>query len=821
MRRERASPFRNIQPLFFYDRLVGVSQDVRDRFNNPTVLVMCGFSLALTLPVELLPVWVRALVFGIVIGHAGTLVLRAPGTVAKIEEGVEIEFPRLRRKTRRGRKRGKAKVPTPPTYDDPSEGGDEVLEAFPDERFLNQRLRTLDGYGYPRRPAFECGIQNTWIIEDLPTTPPPQQSGTPPAIPIEMYVFDSGDRFARPAPFDYLVDDDGIRYPPEVPDFDYEDERDFKMTITLTIGDDDHFALPPKPVNAAPVLRLSRDERGFRHPKVIPVGVNELDFRSRESDEIHTGIFATVFNVTSKSAKVQVEAQRPGNAIGLGKRPYKSALLKVHPQNAPMPEEYRIVRKRPSDPLMTLPAIGAKPASFVPTAYMTEERMSGFKIDESSHLWDEEKRLLKAIIAANEKAFAWTETERGRFRSDYFPPVKLAVLPHVPWTKRHVPIPPSIRDGLIELLKEKIKAGVYEECNSSYRNSWFCVVKKDGKSLRIVHDLQPLNEHTIRDAGLIPQPDEFSEECAGFTLLSVLDLFSSYDQQLIHEAYRDLTAFQTPVGVLRNVGLPMGYTNSVPIQQANVTFILLEEIPRWANCFIDDVVGKGSRSYYQDEDGTYQTHPDNPGIRRFVWEHAMTLNRILHRLKKAGASVSGKKAIIAQPEAVIVGYRCNFEGRHPEKGNVKKILDWPTPQNVTHVRAFLGTCGVSKLWIKDFAREARPLYHLTRKEVDFEWTPECDHAMKRLKELVTNAPGLKPIDYASFNDVILAVDSSVIGVGYILLQLGDDKKRYPSRYGSITWNDRESRYSQAKLELHGLFRSLRAVRAYIYGSTLR
>ncbi|EJD36125.1 hypothetical protein AURDEDRAFT_74561, partial [Auricularia subglabra TFB-10046 SS5] len=177
--------------------------------------------------------------------------------------------------------------------------------------------------------------------------------------------------------------------------------------------------------------------------------------------------------------------QQPGDAVGLGKRPYKSALLKIHPKNAPMPEEYRIVGRMPSDPMLSLPHIGPKPPDVVPTKVMTKERMDGFKIDESAHLWEEEKRLLKAIIAANEKSFAWKETERGRFRSDYFPPVNLAVLPHVPWTKRHVPIPPSIREGLVELLKEKIKAGVYEECNSSYRNSWFCVVKKDGRSLRI------------------------------------------------------------------------------------------------------------------------------------------------------------------------------------------------------------------------------------------------------------------------------------------------------------------------------------------------
>jgi hypothetical protein len=47
--------------------------------------------------------------------------------------------------------------------------------------------------------------------------------------------------------------------------------------------------------------------------------------------------------------------------------------------------------------------------------------------------------------------------------------------------------------------------------------------------------------------------------------------------------------------------------------------------------------------------------------------------------------------------------------------------------------------------------------------------------------------------------------------------MGADKKRYPNRFGSITWNDRESRYSQAKLEIYGLWRALRAVRLHIIG----
>jgi hypothetical protein len=89
--------------------------------------------------------------------------------------------------------------------------------------------------------------------------------------------------------------------------------------------------------------------------------------------------------------------------------------------------------------------------------------------------------------------------------------------------------------------------------------------------------------------------------------------------------------------------------------------------------------------------------------------------------------------------------------------------------------------------------------------------------MDALKELLINSPAIKQIDYASGRRVILSVDSSVRGMGYILLQLGEDALEYPSRFGSITWDERESRYSQAKLELYGLFRALKATRMYLVG----
>jgi hypothetical protein len=53
---------------------------------------------------------------------------------------------------------------------------------------------------------------------------------------------------------------------------------------------------------------------------------------------------------------------------------------------------------------------------------------------------------------------------------------------------------------------------------------------------------------------------------------------------------------------------------------------------------------------------------ENPGIRRFVWEHCLDVNRVFHRLKHAGATVSAKKLFLCVPEVIVVGQQCMYKG---------------------------------------------------------------------------------------------------------------------------------------------------------------
>jgi hypothetical protein len=506
----------------------------------------------------------------------------------------------------------------------------------------------------------------------------------------------------------------------------------------------------------------------------------------------------------------------PSKLVSASALIYKKVANKTRPVATTLPEDFRIIRLEHPNPLAGMVPLPTHPPEFVPTGRFTLERRNQMPIGRE-FLWPEEVKLAEWMVCTNHTAFAWIDDERGAFDPEFFAPIEIPHISHIPWVLRQGPIPRGILDEVTKIIESKWRSGVYEPSSSSYNSRWFCVFKKDGKSLRLVHSLEPLNAVTIKNAAMPPYTDVVAEDFAGRSIYTTLDLYVSFDQRQLHPNSRDMTTFNTPLGAFRLTVLPMGWTNSPAVLQGDITHILRPEIPEWTQPFADDVPIKGPKSRYQLSDGTYETIPSNPGIRRFVWEHFEVVHRIIQRVKAYGATFSGKKAFIGVPKAEILGHICTEEGRVTDPSRVKVLKDWPLPKTVSEVRAFLGTCGVHRIFIKNYTLVARPLINLTRKDVEFGIGQEEISSFEALKKAIIDSPALRPINYESECPVILAVDSCMNGVGFILLQLGEDKKRYPSRFGSIAFNERESRYSQAKLELYGLFRALKATQLYTIG----
>jgi hypothetical protein len=370
---------------------------------------------------------------------------------------------------------------------------------------------------------------------------------------------------------------------------------------------------------------------------------------------------------------------------------YKRVDKKIKPVSTTFSPDYEIRRTIPEDPLKTLQELPTHPPDFQPSQRLTKECLELLELNNQGYLSAEEEKLFAHIMYLNQEALAFEDAEHGTFKDSYFSPYKIPMVPHTPWEYKNMPIPPGLLTKVIEVLKLKMDAGVYEPCQSSYRSRWFCVLKKNGK-LRIVHDLQPLNKVSIRDAGMVPILDDFVEGFAGRQCYTVFDLYWGFDARKMETESRDMTAFMTPLGLLRITSICTGFTNSPAEFQKCMVFILHDEIPHVANILIDDLPIKGPATQYLDAQGKPQTIEGNDQIRRFIWEHAQDVHRIMHRVKCAGGTFSGTKTQICRPDVLIVGQRCTPEGRIPDEKKMSAIIDWPPLTSPQEVRRFLGLC---------------------------------------------------------------------------------------------------------------------------------
>jgi len=147
---------------------------------------------------------------------------------------------------------------------------------------------------------------------------------------------------------------------------------------------------------------------------------------------------------------------------------YKKVDKKVRPVPTTFLEDCYVQRQIPEDPLKTLIPLPHYPPEFVPTAKITEERMKVLNVNTIGFLQPEEEKLFKWIMTTNEAGIAFEDAERGTLKDSYFSPYIIPTIPHVPWVHKNQAIAPGLLERVLEVLKLKIIAGVYEQSQSSY-----------------------------------------------------------------------------------------------------------------------------------------------------------------------------------------------------------------------------------------------------------------------------------------------------------------------------------------------------------------
>jgi len=70
-----------------------------------------------------------------------------------------------------------------------------------------------------------------------------------------------------------------------------------------------------------------------------------------------------------------------------------------------------------------------------------------------------------------------------------------------------------------------------------------------------------------------------------------------------------------------------------------------------------------------------------------------------------------------------------------KKEKVKGVTNWPMPQCVKNIQKFLGLTNYYWQFVKDFAKIAKPLHQLVRKDEKWKWGKEQEEVFTKLKEI--------------------------------------------------------------------------------------
>jgi hypothetical protein len=90
------------------------------------------------------------------------------------------------------------------------------------------------------------------------------------------------------------------------------------------------------------------------------------------------------------------------------------------------------------------------------------------------------------------------------------------------------------------------------------------------------------------------------------------------------------------------------------------------------------------------------------------------------------------------------------------------------PKTVRDIRVFVGLAGYYRRLVPNFAGLAKSLTNLTKKDVPFVWTQECQQAFDELKRILSTEPFLIYPDFSQ--PFVVVCDALTKAIGAVLSQ---------------------------------------------------
>jgi len=192
---------------------------------------------------------------------------------------------------------------------------------------------------------------------------------------------------------------------------------------------------------------------------------------------------------------------------------------------------------------------------------------------------------------------------------------------------------------------------------------------------------------------------------------------------------------------------------------------LLATFQAMMNKILRDLINEGKVAAFVD-DVLVETETEE--------RHDEIVEEILRRLEENDLYVKPEKCVWKVKKIGFLGVVIGPNGIEMEEEKVDGVLSWPQPKTVKDIRKFLGLTNYYRRFIKDFARVARPLNILTRKDKKWWWKEAQQEAFNKLKQVFTTKPVLVALDLDKEFRVEANASNYTTG-GVLSIKCSDDK----------------------------------------------
>ena len=257
----------------------------------------------------------------------------------------------------------------------------------------------------------------------------------------------------------------------------------------------------------------------------------------------------------------------------------------------------------------------------------------------------------------------------------------------VPVSQPYRRIPPHQLMEVKAHIQKLLEQAIIRPSHSPYASPIVLAKKRDG-GLHMCFDYRRLNAKTMRDSYPLPRIEKAMDCLTGARYFSTLDLASGYHQIAVEEADKHKTAFITPFGLFEWERLPFGLSGVPACFQRFMQHLFSDKLFEILIIYLDDLLIFSK---------TFE-------------EHLQHLDYVFNVIKRHGLKLKPSKCQLFREKVPYLGHVISAEGVATDPEKVDAVRNWPIPNTVKQLQAFLGLAGYYRRYIQNFATIAASLY---------------------------------------------------------------------------------------------------------------